>query len=40
MSEELQKISTDAESGMKKAINHLEIELSKIRAGKATPSIL
>jgi len=40
MSEELQKISTDAESGMKKAINHLELELSKIRAGKATPSIL
>lgn len=40
MSEELQKISTDAESGMKKAINHLEVELSKIRAGKATPSIL
>ena len=40
MSEELQKISTDAESGMKKAVNHLEIELSKIRAGKATPSIL
>jgi ribosome recycling factor len=40
MSDELQKISSDAENGMKKAINHLEIELSKIRAGKATPSIL
>ena len=40
MSEELKKISTDAENGMKKAINHLEIELSKIRAGKASPSIL
>ncbi len=40
MSEELLKISTEAENGMKKAINHLEIELSKIRAGKATPSIL
>jgi ribosome recycling factor len=40
MSEELSKISTEAENGMKKAINHLEIELSKIRAGKATPSIL
>jgi ribosome recycling factor len=40
MSEELKKISTEAENGMKKAINHLEIELSKIRAGKATPSIL
>lgn len=40
MSDELKKISTEAENGMKKAINHLEIELSKIRAGKATPSIL
>jgi ribosome recycling factor len=40
MSEELKKISTEAENGMKKAINHLEIELSKIRAGKASPSIL
>ena len=40
MSEELKKISTEAESGMKKAINHLEIELSKIRAGKASPAIL
>jgi ribosome recycling factor len=40
MSEELKKITTEAEAGMKKAINHLEIEISKIRAGKATPSIL
>ena len=40
MSEELKKISTEAENGMKKAINHLEIELTKIRAGKASPSIL
>lgn len=40
MSEQLKKISTEAENGMKKAINHLEIELSKIRAGKASPSIL
>ena len=40
MSEELKKISTEAENGMKKAINHLEIELSKIRAGKASPAIL
>ena len=40
MSDELQKISAEAEIGMKKAINHLEIELTKIRAGKATPSIL
>ena len=40
MSDELRKITVDAENGMKKAINHLEIELTKIRAGKATPSIL
>ncbi len=40
MSEALSKITTDAENGMKKAINHLEIELTKIRAGKASPSIL
>ena len=40
MSEALKIISIDAENGMKKAINHLEIELSKIRAGKASPSIL
>ena len=40
MSEELKKITTEAEAGMKKAINYLEIEISKIRAGKASPSIL
>ena len=40
MLDELQKISGEAEIAMKKAINHLEIELTKIRAGKATPSIL
>jgi len=40
MSEVLSKISADAENSMKKAINHLEIELTKIRAGKASPSIL
>ena len=40
MSEALSKITADAENGMKKAINHLEIELTKIRAGKASPSIL
>lgn len=40
MSEELKKITSEAELAMKKAINHLEIEISKIRAGKATPSIL
>jgi ribosome recycling factor len=40
MSEELQLIIEDAGDGMKKAINHLEAELVKIRAGKATPAIV
>lgn len=40
MSDELHKISGEAEMAMKKAINHLEVELTKIRAGKATPAIL
>ena len=40
MSEELKKITADAEVVMKKAIAHLEIEISKIRAGKASPSML
>ena len=40
MSEELKKITQQAEVGMKKAIHHLEIEISKIRAGKASPSVL
>src|SRR5215218_10764050 len=30
----------DTESAMKKAINHLETEVGKIRAGKATPQML
>jgi ribosome recycling factor len=40
MSEELQMIIDDAEDGMKKAIGHLEAELTKIRAGKASPTML
>ncbi|MES2329462.1 MAG: ribosome recycling factor [Bacteroidota bacterium] len=40
MSEELQMIIDDAEDGMKKAISHLETELTKIRAGKANPTML
>jgi ribosome recycling factor len=40
MSEELNKILGDTESAMTKALNHLESELSKIRAGKANPSML
>ena len=40
MSEELQLIVEDAGDSMKKAINHLEAELVKIRAGKASPSLV
>lgn len=40
MSEELSMIHDDTESNMKKAINHLEAELVKIRAGKANPTML
>lgn len=40
MSEALDKIVSDASQQMKKAIGHLETELSKIRAGKATPMIV
>ena len=40
MSEDLEFILEEVEGSMKKAISHLEIELTKIRAGKATPSML
>ncbi|MEO6731489.1 MAG: ribosome recycling factor [Ferruginibacter sp.] len=40
MSEELELINQETESLMKKAINHLEAELVKIRAGKANPNML
>jgi ribosome recycling factor len=40
MAEELEQIVDDAESNMQKAIGHLEAELTKIRAGKANPSML
>lgn len=40
MSDDLMLILDDAESSMKKAIAHLENELVKIRAGKASPSML
>lgn len=40
MAEELEQIVDDAESHMKKAIGHLEVELTKVRAGKANPSML
>jgi ribosome recycling factor len=40
MSEEIKKIIKDTEASMLKAINHLEAELVKIRAGKANPAML
>lgn len=38
--EEVSKITGGADEMMKKAINHLEAELVKIRAGKANPQML
>ncbi|HEX2683281.1 MAG TPA: ribosome recycling factor [Ferruginibacter sp.] len=40
MSEEINKIISDTQSAMTKALNHLEAELIKIRAGKANPNML
>ena len=40
MNEEISMILDDAQDTMKKAIVHLESELTKIRAGKASPSML
>lgn len=40
MSEELSLIIDDVEHSMQKAITHLEAELVKVRAGKATPNIV
>ena len=40
MSEELLLITADAEDSMQKGIAHLETELTKIRAGKANPTML
>lgn len=40
MSESIEHIISDVSAQMKKAIAHLESELSKIRAGKATPQIV
>ena len=36
MSDELNNIQSQALDGMNKAINHLETELVKVRAGKST----
>ena len=38
--EDVSSIFSSAEDSMKKAINHLEAELVKIRAGKANPQML
>ena len=40
MDEEIEMILEMAEDAMKKSIDHLNSELAKIRAGKATPSML
>lgn len=40
MSEELDLIIDEAEESMKKAIGHLELELTRIRAGKASPTLV
>ncbi len=40
LTEELELIIDDTESHMKKAITHLETELTRIRAGKANPGML
>lgn len=40
MSESLEGIINDVSVHMKKAIGHLETEISKIRAGKASPQIV
>jgi len=40
MNEEVQMAMSDAEEGMTQTIDHLIVDLGKIRAGKATPSML
>ena len=40
MSEELSMITEDTHESMEKAINHLEAELIKVRAGKANPNLV
>jgi ribosome recycling factor len=40
MTEDIGSIISNADDHMKKAINHLEAELVKIRAGKANPQML
>lgn len=40
MSEQIESVYSNAEQQMNKAIHHLEAELLKIRAGKASPQML
>ena len=40
MTQDISNIISGADDQMKKAINHLEAELTKIRAGKANPQML
>ena len=40
MSQELSEIISETATSMQKALNHLEAELVKIRAGKANPNML
>ncbi len=40
MQDQIDKIVVGSEESMKKALGHLELELIKIRAGKATPQIV
>lgn len=40
MNEEVEMAISEAEAQMKKAIEHLEVELTKVRAGRANPSML
>ena len=40
MEEEIDFIIETAEEGMQKSVSHLEKELIKIRAGKASPSMV
>ena len=40
MAEDVASIISTSEEHMRKAINHLEAELVKIRAGKANPQML
>jgi ribosome recycling factor len=40
MNEELEMLLMEAEASMQKGMEHLEVEMNRIRAGKANPSIL